>query len=74
MIQELVEFGRRVTAGKNKAFIEEPFSTTIVINSKGEFQKFIGGGTIESAIITEHDRKKGPVGIKSKERACTFIT
>ena len=29
MIQELVEFGKRVTEGKSKAFVEEPFSIVI---------------------------------------------
>ena len=63
MIQELVEFGKRITAGKSKAFRKENFTTVIVINEKGEFQKFIGGGSAETAIITEHDKKKGPIGI-----------
>lgn len=58
MIQELVEFGKRVTKGKNKALKEEPFSIDIVINENGEFQKFIVGErqTIETEVITA---KKG---------------
>lgn len=58
MIQELVEFGKRVTKGKNMALKEEPFSIDIVINENGEFQKFIVGDrqTIESEVITA---KKG---------------
>lgn len=58
MIQELVEFGKRVTKGKNMALKEEPFSIDIVINEKGEFQKFIVGErqTIETEVITA---KKG---------------
>lgn len=58
MIQELVEFGKRVTKGKNLAFKEEPFSIDIVINENGEFQKFIVGErqTIETEVITA---KKG---------------
>ena len=58
MIQELVEFGKRVTKGKNMALKEEPFSIDIVINENGEFQKFIVGDrqTIETEVITA---KKG---------------
>lgn len=58
MIQELVEFGKRVTKGKNMALKEEPFSIDIVINENGEFQKFIVGErqTIETEVITA---KKG---------------
>lgn len=58
MIQELVEFGKRVTKGKNLALKEEPFSIDIVINENGEFQKFIVGErqTIETEVITA---KKG---------------
>ena len=58
MIQELVEFGKRVTKGKNLAFKEEPFSIDIIIDENGEFQKFIVGErqTIETEVITA---KKG---------------
>lgn len=58
MIQELVEFGKRVTKGKNMALKEEPFSIDIVINENGVFQKFIVGErqTIETEVITA---KKG---------------
>ena len=58
MIQELVEFGKRVTKGKNKAFKEESFAIDIVINEEGEFQSFIVGNkrNIEAEVITA---KKG---------------
>lgn len=58
MIQELVEFGKRVTKDKNLALKEEPFSIDIVINENGEFQKYIVGErqTIETEVITA---KKG---------------
>ncbi len=59
MIHELVEFGKRVTEGKNRAFIDESFSVVLVINEKGEFQPpFIVGEkqTIQAEVITA---KKG---------------
>lgn len=58
MIQELVEFGGRVTRGKNKAFKEESFAIDLVINEEGEFQHFIVGEkqNIEAEVITA---KKG---------------
>lgn len=58
MIQELVEFGKRVTRGKNKAFKEESFAIDLVINEEGEFQHFIVGEkqNIEAEVITA---KKG---------------
>ena len=58
MIQELVDFGKRVTKGKSMALKEEPFAIDIVINEKGEFQRFIVGErrTIETEVITA---KKG---------------
>ena len=58
MIQELVEFGKRVTKGKNLALKEETFAIDLVINEKGEFQKFLKGErrTIETEVITA---KKG---------------
>lgn len=58
MIQELVEFGKRVTKGKSMAFKEEPFVIDLVINEDGEFLRFIVGDkrTIETEVITA---KKG---------------
>lgn len=58
MIQELVEFGKRVTKGKNLALKEETFAIDLVINEEGEFQEFVHGGkqTIETEVITA---KKG---------------
>lgn len=41
MIQELVEFGKRITDGKSRALKDETFSIVIAINEEGEFQKFI---------------------------------
>lgn len=74
MIQELVEFGKRVTKGKNKEFVEEPYSTIIVINEKGEFQKFIpADSSLETAIITEHNEKKGLGIISAKQGHARFL-
>lgn len=58
MIQELVEFGRRITKGKSMALKEEPFVIDLVINEDGEFLRFIVGEkrTIETEVITA---KKG---------------
>lgn len=58
MIQELVEFGKRVTKGNNLAFVEVPFSIDLVINENGEFVRFITGERkgILSEVITA---KKG---------------
>ena len=58
MIQELVEFGRRVTKGKSMALKEEPFVIDLVINEAGEFLRYIVGDkrTIETEVITA---KKG---------------
>ena len=58
MIQELVEFGRRITKGKSMALKEEPFVIDLVINKDGEFLRFIVGKkrTIETEVITA---KKG---------------
>ena len=41
MIQELVEFGKQITEGKNRALKDETYSIVIAINEEGEFQKFI---------------------------------
>lgn len=43
MIQELVEFGKRMTKGKSRALKEETYSIILVINELGVFQKFIIG-------------------------------
>lgn len=58
MIQELVEFGKQITKGKSIALKEEPFTTDIVLNEDGEFQRFIVGDkrNIETEVITA---KKG---------------
>lgn len=58
MIQELVEFGRRITKGKSMALKEETFAVDIVINGEGHFQRFIAGDkqTTETEVITA---KKG---------------
>lgn len=58
MIQELVEFGKRITKGKSMALKEEPFVIDLVINEDGEFLRFIVGEkrTIETEVITA---KKG---------------
>lgn len=58
MIQELVEFGKRVTNGKSMALKEEPFGVDIVINKEGECQAVIPieRRTIETEVITA---KKG---------------
>lgn len=58
MIQELVEFGKRVTKGKSMALKEEPFGVDIVINKEGECQAVIPieRRTIETEVITA---KKG---------------
>ena len=58
MIQELVEFGRRITKGKSMALKEEAFAVDIVINVEGHFQRFIAGDkqSTETEVITA---KKG---------------
>ena len=58
MIQELVEFGKRVTKGKSMALKEEPFGVDIMINKDGECQAVIPieRRTIETEVITA---KKG---------------
>ena len=43
MIQELVEFGKRVTNGMNRALKEEFYSIVLVIDEHGAFQRFIVG-------------------------------
>lgn len=58
MIQELVEFGKRITEGKSRALKEEFYSIVIAINELGEFQRFIVGDKqpIEAEALTA---KKG---------------
>lgn len=58
MIQELVEFGKRVTKGKSMALKDEPFGVDIMINKEGECQTVIPieRRTIETEVITA---KKG---------------
>ena len=58
MIQELVNFGKRITKGKIMALKDEPFAIDLVINENGEFLQFIVGDkrTIEAEVITA---KKG---------------
>lgn len=59
MIQELVEFGKRVTQGNSRALKEETYSIVIVIDKAGSFERFIlvdESETIESEAITA---KKG---------------
>ena len=58
MIQELVEFGKRVTKGKSMALKDEPFGVDIMINKEGECQAVIPieRRTIETEVITA---KKG---------------
>ena len=43
MIQELVEFGKRITKGQNRALKEETYSIVLVIDELGTFQRFIVG-------------------------------
>ena len=43
MIQELVEFGRKLTEGKSRALKEEAFAIDLVIDQEGNFQRFIFG-------------------------------
>lgn len=51
MIQELVELGKRVTVGKQRALTIEYYSIVLVIDVLGRFQKFIVGDKQE--ILTE---------------------
>jgi len=69
MIQELVEFGKRVTKGKNQALKEEQFSITIVIDEEGKYQQFIVGDRepIESEVITAKKGKARFLLDKSEE-------
>lgn len=69
MIQELVEFGKRVTKGKNQALKEEQFSITLVIDEEGKYQRFIVGKRepIESEVITAKKGKARFLLDKSEE-------
>lgn len=69
MIQELVEFGRRVTKGKSMALKEEPFGIDIIINMEGECQSVlpIERRTIETEVITAKKGKARFLLDKSEE-------
>ena len=69
MIQELVEFGKRVTKGKDRAFKEEHFSITLVIDEEGRYQKFLIGERvpIEAEVITAKKGKARFLLDKSEE-------
>lgn len=69
MIQELVEFGKRVTKGKDRAFKEEHFSITLVIDEEGRYQQFIIGERIpiEAEVITAKKGKARFLLDKSEE-------
>ncbi len=69
MIQELVEFGKRVTKGKNRALKEENYSITLVIDKEGQYQKFIVGERqpVETEVITAKKGKARFLLDKSEE-------
>lgn len=69
MIQELVEFGKRVTKGKDRAFKEEHFSITLVIDEEGRYHKFLIGERvpIEAEVITAKKGKARFLLDKSEE-------
>ena len=69
MIQELVEFGKRVTKDKNLALKDEPFAIDLVINEKGEFQQFfvVDKQRIETEVITAKKGKARFLLDKSEE-------
>lgn len=69
MIQELVEFGRRVTKGKSMALKEELFGIDIIINMEGECQSVlpIERRTIETEVITAKKGKARFLLDKSEE-------
>lgn len=58
MIQELVEFGKRITKVKNRALKEETYSMVLVINELGVFQRFIVGER-QSILAETITSKKG---------------
>lgn len=68
MIHELVEYGKRLTKGKCKALRVEPYSLILAIDSDGTFNGITPKeGSIETAIITEHE-KKDKVGMVSGKK------
>lgn len=69
MIQELVELGKRVTAGKSRALKEEFYSIVIAINELGEFQRFIVGEKqpIDAEVLTSKKGKARFLLDKSEE-------
>lgn len=69
MIQELVDFGRRVTKGNNRAFKEEHYSITLVIDKEGKYQQFIVGERqpVEAEVITAKKGKARFLLDKSEE-------
>lgn len=69
MIQELVEFGKRVTKDKNLALKDELFAIDLVINENGEFLQFIIGEKqrIETEVITAKKGKARFLLDKSEE-------
>lgn len=76
MIQELVEFGKRVTKGKSRALKEETYSIVLVIDKEGNFQEFRSiEGSIETALVTEHNNSsKKPIGtITAKQGHARFL-
>ena len=70
MIQELVEYGKRVTKGKCKAFCEEAYSVVLAIDSEGTFKGLTSKeGSIETARVTEHEEKnKKKIGMLSGKK------
>ena len=58
MIQELVEFGKRITKGQNRALKEETYSIVLVIDELGVFQRFIVGER-QSVLAEAITAKKG---------------
>ena len=69
MIQELVEFGRRLTKGKSMALKVEPFGIDIIINMEGECQSVlpVERRTIETEVITAKKGKARFLLDKSEE-------
>lgn len=69
MIQELVEYGKRVSKGKSLAFNEEAFAIDLVINQNGEFLRFIVGDEkyIDAEAITAKKGKARLLLDKSQE-------
>lgn len=76
MIQELVEFGKRVTQNRNMAFCEEAYSLVLVIDKEGNFQSFRPiEGVVNTALVTEHNNSnKKPKGvITAKQGHARFL-